>query len=223
MDGFALSAAETIGAPVALRLVGATMAGESPGRALGTGGAARIMTGAPIPLGADAVCVLEATHDDPAGVVIERVIETGANVRRPGEDVAAGSVVFTAGTRLEPAHLGVLASIGADDLTVYRRPVVGVLSTGDELVEPGGVDVGPAGIRDANRIALLGLLAQLGAVGFDLGWSVTTRSRSERSCVVRPSIATCWSRAAGWVQAIGMSSGRRWSSWPGDGGCGRSR
>ena len=93
------------------------------------------MTGAPIPPGADAVCMVErtVTEDGGAVVVVEGPVRPGEYVRLPGEDVKTGEVVIEAGTVLGPAHLGVLASLGAASVAVHRRPRVGVLSTGDEL------------------------------------------------------------------------------------------
>lgn len=169
MDGFALRAADTASAPVMLQLAGATMAGASPGSALGPGKTVRIMTGAPIPPGADAVCALEAVRENGVGIIIDHTVQMRANVRLPGEDVKADSEVFPVGTVIGPAHLGVLASLGERLVTVVRRPVVGVLSTGDELVDPARVTLKPGEIRDANRASVLGLLAQLGVTGVDLG------------------------------------------------------
>ena len=97
------------------------------------------MTGAPLPPGADAVCMLEvcATASDGAEVVIDRTIDAGTFVRTVGQDVAVGDPVAAIGTLLTPAHLGSLANQGAAEVVVHPRPRVGVLSTGDELVESG--------------------------------------------------------------------------------------
>jgi molybdenum cofactor synthesis domain-containing protein len=127
------------------------------------------MTGAPMPPGADAVVMVERTAavgDD--RVRVEVVIEPGNHVRRAGDDLEAGDEVFGIGTALTPAHLGVLASIGATEVQVGRRPRVGVLSTGDELVGPGR-PLGPGQIRDSNRTALLAALDELGVEPVDLG------------------------------------------------------
>jgi molybdopterin molybdotransferase len=170
MDGYAVRAADVADAPVRLRVTGTVAAGGEPGAALARGAAVRIMTGAPLPPGADAVCMIEHVQVRGGGsaVLIETAVRPGTNVRYPGEDIAAGSEVFSSGTQLRPAHIGVLASLGIQSLLVCPRPRVGVLSTGSELAGPGGALV-PGKIRDANRPALL---AQLGADGFrgvDLG------------------------------------------------------
>lgn len=169
MDGYALRAADTAGAPCALAVVGTIMAGDAPSLTLLPGQAARIMTGAPLPEGADAVCMVELTHLGDAGsVVVERPVSFDQHVRHPGEDVAVGSVVFEAGTAITPAHLGVLTSLGIDKVAVHRRPRIGVISTGDELVVGTG-PLAPGKIRDSNRPSLLARLASDGAVAVDLG------------------------------------------------------
>jgi molybdopterin molybdotransferase len=170
MDGYALRAADTTAAPARLQVVGAVMAGSSPEVTVGPGQAVRIMTGAPIPAGADAVCMVELTEpgDDGASVTIECPIPLGEYVREAGGDITAGQEVFPVGTVLTPGCIGVLASLGVADIAVHTRPRVGVLSTGDELSdEPAPLPVGK--IRDANRRSLLALVAQSGFVGIDLG------------------------------------------------------
>ncbi len=170
MDGYAVRAADVATAPVRLRVTGTAAAGDGPKPPLSHGEAMRIMTGALMPPGADAVCMVEHTRaeDGALAVLIEQSVSPGTNVREPGEDIAAGAEVFIPGTRLSPAHIGVLASLGIQELLVCPRPAVGVLSTGDELAAPDAVLM-PGKIRDANRPALL---AQLGSDGFrrvDLG------------------------------------------------------
>lgn len=170
MDGYAVRAADAAVAPARLRVRGAVAAGDEPGAALGPGEAIRIMTGAPLPAGADAVCIIERVQVLGGGsaVVIESAVRPAANVRRPGEDIAAGSTVFSAGSPLRAAHVGVLASLGVESLLVYPDPAVGVLSTGSELVPPGHSPA-PGKIRDANRPALLAQLSADGFRGVDLG------------------------------------------------------
>ena len=171
MDGFAVRSADTAAAPVTLDVVGTVAAGDAGDVRVGAGQAARIMTGAPMPPGADAVVMVERTRPaGPAGdrVAVEISVEPGTHVRSPGEDVAAGEQVFGAGVALTPGHLGVLAGIGAYEVRAHGRPRVGVVSTGDELVdEPGPLRRGQ--IRDSNRRALLGLVAWSGFRGVDLG------------------------------------------------------
>jgi molybdenum cofactor synthesis domain-containing protein len=175
MDGYAVQAADTTAAPVRLEVVGLLPAGAAPDRPVGPGQAIRIMTGAPMPPGADAVVMVERTHpvadgDDRAGggVIVEVAVDPGRHVRAAGSDVRAGQEVVAAGTEVTPAVLGVIASVGRTRVNVHARPRVGVLSTGDELAQP------PAPLRmgqiyDANRPMLLALAAEAGAVPVDLG------------------------------------------------------
>ena len=169
MDGYAVRAADTADAPVTLDVVGTAAAGSAPGVTVGPGQAVRIMTGAVLPEGADAVVMVERTS--PAGdgrVLVDVPAAVGDHIRRPGEDLQAGQVVFEAGTELGPGHIGVLASVGCEAVPVVPRPRVGVLSTGDELVA-GGRPLRPGQIRDSNRPMLLALVARAGFVPVDLG------------------------------------------------------
>lgn len=169
MDGYAVRAADTEGAPVILREVATTLAGAAAAEAVAAGEAVRIMTGAPVPDGADAVVPVERTA--PAGadkVSIQVVARPGDHIRHPGEDVRPGDVVAAAGTALTPGHIGVLSTLGVGEVEVGRRPRVGVLSTGDELVDGPG-PLRPGQIRDSNRRTLLALAAGAGAEPVDLG------------------------------------------------------
>lgn len=169
MDGYALRAADATAVPAILSVVGTILAGQRADVAVGPGQAVRIMTGAPMPPGADCVCMVEHTSPGEGDtVVIEEVMTVGASVRYPGEDVAEGDEVFDAGTALTPAHVGVLASLGCDPVRVHRRPTVAVLSTGDELAAA-GAPLGPGQIRDSNRPGLLAALAADGFLAVDLG------------------------------------------------------
>ena len=122
-----------------------------------------------MPEGADAVVKVEDTEPIDAGVRILAGVDAGEAVRPAGGDVGAGTTVLTAGTRLGPAHLGVLASLGVAWPQVRIRPVIGIMSTGDEVVPPETATLGPGKIRDANRFILLGALAELGVEVVDLG------------------------------------------------------
>jgi molybdenum cofactor synthesis domain-containing protein len=171
MDGYAVRAADTAGAPVTLKVVATLPAGADPtGVRVEPGTAVRIMTGAPLPEGADAVVMVEHTVAAPDGstVRIERAARPGEHVRAAGEDLAAGQEVFPAGTVLGPGHLGVLASLGYVRVPVHPRPRVGVLSTGDELVD-GPVALRPGQIRDANRHTLMALVRRAACEPVDLG------------------------------------------------------
>jgi len=174
MDGYAVRSADLAAAspehPVRLEAVATILAGSAPDGVVGPGQAARIMTGAPLPPGADAVCMLEVCTTDAAGatVVVDGPTAEGTFVRTVGQDVAVGDTVVSAGTTLTAAHLGSLANQGAAEVVVHPRPRVGVLSTGDELVEV-GLPLRPGGIRDANRHSLLALVRQEGWEAVDLG------------------------------------------------------
>jgi molybdenum cofactor synthesis domain-containing protein len=169
MDGFAVQAVDTTDPPVELKVVGTLAAGADPSDVrVGAGEAVRIMTGAPMPSGADAVVMVERTHTEGDVVVIDVRATVGEHVRRAGDDLNPGDVVVDAGTVLTPAHLGVLASLGYQRVPVFPRPRVGVLSTGDELVEGAG-DLRPGQIRDSNRPTLLALVRESGFTPVDLG------------------------------------------------------
>jgi molybdenum cofactor synthesis domain-containing protein len=169
MDGYALRSADAV-TGARLRVVGSVFAGQTVVRAVGVGEAVRIMTGAPIPDGADAVCMLERTATEEKGsvVVVQGPVWPGEFIRRAGEDIEAGQVAIEEGTVLGPGHLGVLASLGESVVVVHRRPRVGVVSTGDELV-PSDERLGPGAVRDANRPALLALVRASGLEATDLG------------------------------------------------------
>ena len=177
MDGFAVNAADTVGAttssPVALTVAGTIAAGAVAQRPLKSGEAMRIMTGAPRPDGADAVIMVELTSPDPSGddriVLCNAEVHVANHVRPSGDDLLAGELVFGPGEVLSPAHIGMLATLGYLDVRVIQRPRVGVFSTGDELVT-GAEPLGPGQIRDSNRPQLLALVAEAGLEPIDLGW-----------------------------------------------------
>ena len=170
MDGFAVRASDVADAPVTLRMVGTIAAGAAPDIEVGPGEAVRIMTGAPIPPGADAVVMVELTSmsDDQQTVDVVQSVPIGNHIRPTGDDVTPGQIVFAAGTTLRPAHLGVCTSIGLYEIPVVRRPRVGVISTGDELVDA-AVELEVGQIHDSNRHTLLALVRSMGATGVDLG------------------------------------------------------
>ena len=172
MDGYAVRAVDTKGAtktsPKVLAVSATVPAGGVAPRALEAGEAMRIMTGAPMPEGADAVVMVELTRPAGFDVMILAEVPPGNHVRPAGDDIRPGTEVFHPGTVLSPGHLGVLASIGRETVKVYRRPRVGVMSTGDELVE-GPQPLQPGQIRDSNRLTLLSLVAEAGCHPVDLG------------------------------------------------------
>ena len=165
LDGYALHSADTAGAdlehPVALPVVMKLYAGDSPAAALPAGCAARIMTGAPLPEGADCVLMQELTDGGETSVQLYAALKLRQNVVFRGNDVAAGAIIAPEGTVLTPAHLGVLAGQGYAEVPVYRPLTVGVLATGSELLAPGEAWA-PGKIYDANGIQNAARLRQLG-------------------------------------------------------------
>jgi len=170
MDGFALYAEDSTEAPATLRLAQDIRAGDAPETPLQRGEAARIMTGAPIPPGANAVIPVEDTDADfseldaaplPPQVTLHKPINQGANIRRAGESIHEGQRVLEAGRVIGAAEIGMLAALGRATVQVVRRPHVVILGTGDELVE---VDqpLTPGKIRDSNSYALAALVQQHG-------------------------------------------------------------
>lgn len=172
MDGFALQAAETAGATAYNRLP-LTIVGEIlPGRAfagnLSAGQTVRIMTGAPLPAGADAVLPVEKTEADGDSLLALDEVPPGKNVGRRAEDIAAGTTVLRAGRRLRPQDLGVLSSIGVGEIAVVRRPRVRIVVTGNELLPPGSP---PADCRivDSNSPMLAALIERDGGRAINPG------------------------------------------------------
>jgi molybdopterin molybdotransferase len=189
MDGFAVRAVDTTAVGSTFEIVSTLAAGavasEHP---LGAGQVIRIMTGAMMPPGADAVIPVEASTVVGTTVTFERAAKTGDCVRPAGEDLEAGQLAFRRGTVLDAGHLGVLASIGLAEVRVWARPRVGVLSTGDELVEA-PAPLGPGQIRDSNRVTLLSLVSRAGAIGVDLGSVIDDETLIEEKLTY--GLATC--------------------------------
>ena len=172
VDGYAVVAADLGGAtperPVRLAVIEEIPAGRMPEHKVAPGSAARIMTGAPMPAGADAVVMVEDTALEGDRVLVRVAVERGESVRARGQDVRAGTVVIPAGRRARPAEVGMLASLGRAAVSVGRRPRIGILATGDELADPGDAER-PDRIFNANSYAVAAQAAEAGGVAVLLG------------------------------------------------------
>ena len=172
MDGYAVRAEDVRSAsdanPVVLPVTGDLPAGTVAAYALGPGAAVRIMTGAPVPAGADSIVPIEMTDAGLARVSVKAPVELGRHIRRTGDDVPAGETVLHAGTRLGPRHLALLAAIGLDRVLARPKPRVVVISTGSELVEP-GQPLGSGQISESNSFMLTAAAHEAGATAFRVG------------------------------------------------------
>jgi molybdopterin molybdotransferase len=168
VDGFAVRAADTFGAsaalPAYLKLVGEILMGRQAEVDVGAGQTAQVPTGGMIPGGADAVVMIEDTQRaQPDEIEVLKPASVGQNVLQVGEDVKAGDIVVERGTRLRPQEIGGLIALGIVKVDVFRRPSVGILSTGDEIVSP-ETEPGPGQVRDVNSYTLASLVARAGGI-----------------------------------------------------------
>jgi len=170
MDGYAVRGADVRQAqpPIRLRVVGQAAAGYAPDTAVGPGQAMRIMTGAPVPEGADTVVRFEDARLHGDQVEVLKAYSSGKNVRLAGEDVQAGQVVLRPGRALRPQEIGMLAAVGRVEVKVTQRPRVAILATGDEVVPPDQAP-GPGQIRDANSYTVAAQVQRYGGVPLLLG------------------------------------------------------
>ena len=190
MDGYALSAADCVqGSKTTLPVSQRIPAGVAP-EPLQPGTTARIFTGAEVPAGADTVVMQENTQTDGGKVVFPAGITSGDNIRRKGQDIESGAVVLSAGHRLQPQDMGLLASVGIAQVPVYRRLKVAVFSTGDELIEPGN-ELAPGQIYNSNRYTLAGQIAALGFERIDLGIVPDTSQATEQTLRKAAEVADC--------------------------------
>ena len=178
MDGYALRFEDTLGAtrekPAVLTVIDDVPAGRISKKTVRPGQAIRIMTGAPIPAGADAVTRVEDTEKDGDRVRVFVPAKKGLDIRPAGEDVKKGELVIPKGKIVRPAEVGMLAALNRPDVAVYGRPKVAVLSTGDELVDIGG-ELAPGKIINSNSYSLAAQVAECGAVPIRLGIASDTR------------------------------------------------
>jgi molybdopterin molybdotransferase len=164
MDGYAVRAADVASAPLALPVAGVVAAGDAVMPGLAPGTAVRIMTGAPVPIDADAVVPFEWTDRGHEQVRIDRPVAAAQNIRRAGEDVLAGRVAVPAGTVLAPRHLALLAAVGVGAVAVHPAPRLAVIATGEELVVPAdGPAAVPGLVPDSNTIAVTAAGRSVGA------------------------------------------------------------
>jgi molybdenum cofactor synthesis domain-containing protein len=190
MDGFAVRARDTSDPPVRLRVIGEARAGALADMAVEPGTAIRVSTGAQIPQGADAVVRQEITDAGDDEVVVLEAVAPGNDVRYAGEDIPTGATILHAGTLLGPAEIGGLAAVNVARPAVVRRPRLALVSTGDELVDPGR-ELQPGEIRDANRPALTAAVRAAGAevvsnlrVGDDRAATIATLEQALRGADV---------------------------------------
>ena len=181
MDGFALRAEDTSSAPVSLVLSGSIAAGTPSARPLAPGEAMAISTGGAVPEGADAVVPLEQARQENGSVDIEQAVAVGSNVRPRGGDVTAGAALLEPGTFLGAAQVGALAAAGVGEVRCAKRPRVGVLVTGSELVKP-GEPLEPGQIYESNGLMLAAQLLSAGAVPAQLG-SVPDDEQEHRKAI----------------------------------------
>lgn len=172
MDGFAVRAVDAAISGAKLSIIETVLAGQSPSLPLTAGTATRIMTGAPLPVGGDAVVILESTDFDPnqpsGSVTIYEGVSLGKHIMRKADSMRSGETVLQAGTLIRPHHLGILAEVGAASVSVYQRPTISILATGDELV-PATDFPAKAQIRNSNGPLLSSMAARVADKVIDLG------------------------------------------------------
>lgn len=192
MDGFAVVGADIVNAerehPVTLNIVEEIQAGSVPTKAITRGSASRIMTGAPMPDGADTVVMVEDTESENDVVRVLEPTEAGRNRVPLGEDVRQGDTVLTAPVRIRPPEIGILAAVGVTSVPVYRRPVVGIVATGDEIVEPGEAP-SPGQIRNSNGYSMATQVTRAGGIPKYLGIAGDTVEALNR--VMSEGLTTC--------------------------------
>lgn len=204
VDGYAVHAADTFGAgaaiPAQLTVVGSVAMGEEPQFSLHAGECAAISTGGMLPQGADAAVMVEHTDNDHGLCLVYRSVAPGENVTRRGDDIAAGSTVLRAGTRIGAPQIGVLSALGVYEVPVFRRPVIAVISTGDELVQK---DPAAGQVRDVNGYLLSALIERAGGEALFYGAVADERQR------IADALKDCLEKADAVLISGGSSAGTR--------------
>jgi molybdopterin molybdotransferase len=197
MDGYALRTADLLETGAILTVVEEIPAGQTPQKKVGVGQAARIMTGAAMPAGADAVVMIERTEllEGQRVRIHERPAKAGQNILPRGREMRSGETVLAAGAVLRPQEFGLLATVGKATFSIYRQPRVALLSTGDEVVEPPGMP-GPGQIRNSNASMLMAQIARAGGLPFYLGIARDTLE-SLRPLVIQGLTADCFLLSGG--------------------------
>ena len=199
MDGYAVRAADLTGSNK-LKKIGSSFAGHAFDGTVGAGECVRIMTGATIPAGSDSVVMQEQAKVDGDMIEIGAACKRGQNIRLVGEDIVQGAVVLAQGQRINAAEMGLLASLGFAEISVFRKLKIAIFSTGDELIQP-GKSLASGQIYDSNRFTLIGLLTELGAEILDMG------SIRDDKDAVRTALLTASSSADVIITSGGVSVG----------------
>lgn len=200
MDGYAVRQADLTGSSNKLKKIGSSFAGHSFEGQVAAGECVRIMTGALIPEGCDSVVMQEQVKADGDMIAIGSGHKQGQNIRLVGEDIGQGAVVLACGQIIRPAEMGLLASLGFNEVSVYRKLKIAIFSTGDELQQPGSA-LAAGQIYDSNRYTLIGLLTELGAEIIDMG-----NIRDDKD-VVRAALLKAASQADVIITSGGVSVG----------------
>ena len=204
VDGYAVNAADTFGAgaaiPAQLEVIGEILMGEAAGFPIRRGQCARISTGGMLPPGANAAVMIEHTEQADGLCLVYRSVAPFENVNRRGDDLAAGAIALKKGTRLNSAAIGILAALGIDEVTVFQKPVIAVISTGDELV-PG--KPAPGQIRDVNTSLLAAAIREAGCEARIYG------AVADQRAVIEQSVKACVREADAVLISGGSSAGAR--------------
>jgi molybdopterin molybdotransferase len=184
MDGYAVRAEDTFGAsryePKTLRVIEKVYTGQVPTKAIDAGTAVEIATGAPMPAGADAVVMVEETEKAGDDVRVLTPVYPRQNVGRQGADIIVGQIVIASGDVLNPSRIGALAAIGVSDIDVFAKPLVAILSTGNEIADP-GADLQPGQIYDINKFTLSTIIAEHGGTPMPFATAQDTIDALERA------------------------------------------